>query len=152
MFWGSISGKYSQHKGLFWEKDWETINEGSYSGIIIPIVQQILQEYPDLQFQQDNAKGHSAAFTKSVFEAIGIEPIFWPPNSPDLNPIETIWDEMKDYIEKRYPEVHRSYKRLKEAVKEAWEAVTHDRIRELIREMPERCRAVIEAKGLYTKY
>ena len=99
MFWGSISGKYGRHKGLFWEKDWETINEGSYSGIIIPIVQQILQEYPDLQFQQDNAKGHASAFAKSVFEAIGIELIFWPPNSPDLNPIETIWDEMKDYID-----------------------------------------------------
>lgn len=26
MFWGSISGKYGRHKGLFWEKDWETIN------------------------------------------------------------------------------------------------------------------------------
>jgi hypothetical protein len=90
MFWGSISGKYGRHKGLFWEKDWETINEGSYSGIIIPIVQQILQEYPDLQFQQDNTKGHASAFVKSVFEAIKIEPILWPPNSPDLNPIETI--------------------------------------------------------------
>lgn len=152
MFWGSISGKYGRHKGLFWKKDWETINEGSYSRIIILIVQQILQEYPDLQFQQDNASGYSAAFTMSVFEAIGIEPIFWPPNSPDLNPIKTIWNEMKDYIEKKYPEVYRSYKRLKETVKEAWESVTHDRIRELIREMPERCRAVIEAKGLYTKY
>ena len=69
-----------------------------------------------------------------------------------MNPIETIWDKMKDYIEKRYLEVHRSYKRLREVVKEAWEAVIYDRIRELIREMPERCRAVIEAKGLYTKY
>ena len=73
--------------------------------IIIPIVQGVLQEYPELQFQQDNAKGHAAAFTKSVFEAIRIEPIFWPPNSPDLNPIETLWDEMKDYIQAHYPTV-----------------------------------------------
>jgi hypothetical protein len=43
MFWGSISGKYGRYKGLFWEKDWETINEGSYSGIIIPIVDDILR-------------------------------------------------------------------------------------------------------------
>ena len=60
MFWGSISGKYGKHQGLFWEKDWETINKGSYSGIIIPIVQEILQQYPELQFQQDNAKGHAS--------------------------------------------------------------------------------------------
>jgi len=48
MFWGSIPGKYGRHEGLFGEKDWETINEGSYSGIIIPVLQQILQDHPDL--------------------------------------------------------------------------------------------------------
>jgi hypothetical protein len=42
MFWASILGKYGRHKGLFWEKDWETINEGSYLGIIIPIIDNIL--------------------------------------------------------------------------------------------------------------
>jgi transposase len=152
MFWGTISGKYGRHKGLFWEKDWESINEGSYSGIIIPKVQEILQQYPELQFQQDNAKGHASKYTQSVFEAIGITPIFWPANSPDLNPIETIWDDMKDYIEAKYPEVHRSYKRLREVVHEAWESVTTERIRELIREMPERCKAVIEAQGGHIKY
>ncbi|KAK6587373.1 hypothetical protein PZA11_000663 [Diplocarpon coronariae] len=51
MFWGTISGKYGRHKGLFWEKDWETINEGSYSGIIIPLIQELLSKYPELKFQ-----------------------------------------------------------------------------------------------------
>ena len=108
MFWGSISGKYGRHQGLFWEKDWETIKEGSYSGIIVPIVQEILRRYPELSFQQDNAKGHSSKYTKSVLAAIGSTPIFWPANSPDLNPIETIWDQIKDYIQEHYPDVHRS--------------------------------------------
>lgn len=76
MFWGTIAGKYGRHKGVFWEKDWKTINEGSYSGIIIPKVQEILQQYPELQFQQDNAKGHASKYTQSVFEAIGITPIY----------------------------------------------------------------------------
>lgn len=115
-------------------------------------MQEVLQQYPDLQFQQDNAKGHAAAFTKSVFASIGIQPIYWPAFSPDLNPIETLWDDMKDYIQKHYPDVHRSYKRLRAAVQEAWESITHERIKELIREMPDRCQAVIDAKGMYTKY
>ena len=59
---------------------------------------------------------------------------------------------MKDYIELYYPEVHRSYKKLREVVLEAWESITHERIKELVREMPDRCRAVIKADGLYTKY
>lgn len=29
-------------------------------------------------------------------------PIFWPANSPDLNPIETLWDKIKDYIQEKY--------------------------------------------------
>lgn len=88
----------------------------------------------------------------SVFEAIGIKPTFWPPNSLDLNPIQTIWDETKDYINKKYSEVHRSYKRLREVVIQAWESIILERIRELIREMPERCKAVIDAQGMYIKY
>jgi len=152
MFWGSISGKYGKHKGLFWEKAWETINEGSYTGIIVPLVQEILQEYPELSFQQDNAKGHASSFTMSVFQAIGIKPIFWPANSPDLNPIETLWNWIKDIIQEKHPEVHRSYPRLKNAVREAWEAITHVEIQELIRGMGDRCIEVILVEGSYTKY
>jgi hypothetical protein len=59
---------------------------------------------------------------------------------------------MKDYLEKRYPEVHRSYPRLRRAIQEAWESITHARIQELIQEMGDRCIAVILADGGYTKY
>ncbi len=152
MFWGSISGKYGRHRGLFWEKDWETINEGSYAGIVIPIVDEILQEHPELLFQQDNAKGHASAFAKSVLDAAEIRYMRWPANSPDLNPIETLWDDMKDYIQAHYPKVHSSYKRLRAAVQEAWESISHKRIKELVRSMRDRCFAVIQAKGWYTKY
>ncbi|VDB93988.1 Bgt-50077 [Blumeria graminis f. sp. tritici] len=30
-------------------------------------------------------------------------PIFWPSNSPDLNPTDAVWDRMKDYIQRHYP-------------------------------------------------
>ena len=59
---------------------------------------------------------------------------------------------MKDYIKTNYPEVHKSYKRLREVVQEAWESITIDRFRELIRQIPKRCKAVIKAQGGYTKY
>jgi hypothetical protein len=72
---GEYKWEYGRHRGLFWEKDWESINEGSYSGIIIPIVDEILGQYPDLSFQQDNAPGHASAFTKSVIAAAGFRVI-----------------------------------------------------------------------------
>jgi transposase len=91
-------------------------------------------------------------FTKSVLEAIGIKVMTWPINSPNLNPIEALWDDIKDYIQAHYPDVHSSYKRLREAVKEAWESISHERVKELVRSMRERCFAVIRARGWYTKY
>lgn len=115
-------------------------------------MQEILKEYPELLFQQDNASGHSSKYTKSVFRAIRITPILQPVNSPDLGPIETIWDRMKDYIQAENPKVHGSYPRLRKAVLEAWEAITHAEIQELIRGMGDKCIEVILADGGYMKY
>jgi transposase len=52
--------------------------------------------HPTLLLIQDGAPGHSAAETKEDLHERGIYPIFWPPYSPDLNPIETVWNLMKD--------------------------------------------------------
>jgi ribosomal protein S10 len=58
-----------------------------------------------------------------------------------------IWDNIKDYIQEHYPKVHSSYKKLREAVQEAWESITHERIIELIHSMKDRYQAVINAEG-----
>ena len=101
---------------------------------------------------QDNASGHAAKATIEEMERLGIRPIFWPANSPDWNPIGTVWDWIKDYIQEKYPDIHRSYPRLREAVIEAWNSITDEQIKELIGTMPERCQAVIDAQGGHTKY
>ena len=58
---------------------------------------------------------------------------------------------MKDYIQKKYPQVHRSYKKLREAIQEAWDLITLETIRDLIRTIEERYINVIVADGGYTK-
>lgn len=99
---------------------------------------------------QDNAPGHVAKATLAEMERWGLRPILWPANSPDLNPIETLWDWIKDYVQEKYPETHRSCPRLREAVIEAWDSITDEQIKELIGTMHERYQAVIDAG--YTKY
>jgi len=54
-------------------------------------------------------------------------------------------------IQDNFPE-NMSYDRLRDAVKEAWDNIRRHEIRELIGTMPERCQAVIDANGLFTKY
>ena len=101
---------------------------------------------------QDNAKPHSAKATLEYMNQRGLIPIFWPSNSPDLNPIETLWDMMKDYIQEKHPDIHTKYAQLRTTVWEAWSSISEEDIRDLIRTMPARCQAVIEAEGWHTKY
>ena len=45
-----------------------------------------------------------------------------------------------------------SYDRLRGAVKEAWDAITPQELDDLVNEMRERCQAVIDAEGKYTRF
>jgi transposase len=151
MFWGSISGLYGKGPCLFWEKDWGKITSASYCEHVVPILYTYLDRNR-LSLMQDNAPGHSARATLDDLRARGIAPIVWPALSPDLNPIETLWDKIKDYVEAKYPEIHRSYSRLREAVCEAWNTIPEEEVKDLIRSMHDRCQTVIDADGWHTKY
>ena len=102
---------------------------------------------------QDGAPGHASQNTIHELAERGIYPISWPAFSPDLNPIEMVWNWMKDWIQERYPEDHQlSYDALREVVRAAWEAVPESFLSGLIESMQARCQAVIEAEGGHTKY
>ena len=69
-----------------------------------------------------------------------------PPNLPDLNPIETIWADIKDTIAKDYSEVS-SVQEMKRIVQWLWESYLDDKWDMLIKSMPEKMKSVITAKG-----
>ena len=83
---------------LFWEKEWGSITAKRYSERIVPLIHGTVSMRPDLVVMQDNATSHSAARTKRGLSERKIVPLEWPPFSPDLNPIEHVWNMMKNYI------------------------------------------------------
>jgi len=102
---------------------------------------------------QNNASSHGSKATRSVLQDLGIPASFWPAFLPDLNPIESLWDLLKNWIAYNYVmEDLKDYKVLRKALIEAWNAITKEQLDHLINSMHERCQAVIAAEGKETKY
>jgi len=73
----------------------------------------------------------------------------WPGNSPDLNPIENLWSQMK-HLQRR--ERATSTAGLHRIARKVWRQVTPQYLKSLYESMPRRMTAVIEARGGHTKY
>ena len=74
---------------LFIKKDMEKIDKEN--NLNTPLI-----------FQQDNAACHTSYDSKSTIEILfGNNTIDWPPNSPDLSPIENVWGILKEKLSKR---------------------------------------------------
>ena len=151
MFWACFSGGLGKGPHLFWEKDWGTIGSESYCARILPLLHGWQRLHPELQVMHDGAPGHAAAMTRDEIYHREMEMIHWPAFSPDLNPIEIIWKWMKEYIQQHFPD-KLNYDQLRAAVLEAWESIDPSRLDRLIEKMGDRCQAVMDAKGGYTRY
>lgn len=57
------------------------------------------QNSQDWTFMQDNAPCHKSKTTMRWFQEKGLKVMDWPPNSPDLNPIENMWGVLKQKLQ-----------------------------------------------------
>ncbi|GFV35266.1 transposable element Tcb2 transposase [Trichonephila clavipes] len=100
---------------------------------------------PGAIFQQDNARPHTARVAQ-YFQR-HFQTLLWPTHSPDLFPVEHVWDQLK----RQMPSCH-SVHDLELAVQDLWAYLPQDNIRCLINSMPDRVAACIEAGGGPTRY
>ena len=97
-------------------------------------------------FQQDNDPKHACGKVKRYLTNKGLEVLDWISQSPDINPIENGWRQLKQRIAKRQRKA-KNLDEVFEMAKAEWNSITLESFRTLIESMPSRCQAVSMPKG-----
>ena len=147
MVWGAIT--YTTRSDLVVVQGNLTANR-YMNQVLQPHLLPIIDRQREL-FQQDNAPAHTARVTVAYLHNANINVLPWPSISPDLNPIEHLWDELDRRVRQRQ-NTPQTLPQLANALQEKWRRIPQDRIRRLIQSVPRRCRAVIAARGGHTRY
>ena len=100
-------------------------------------------------FQQDNARCHTARVSVDYLQQQNIDWLPWPARSPDLSPIEHLWDALDRRVRQRQPQTLGD---LRNFLVEEWNRTPQQQIGTLINSMRRRCLAVRDANGGYTNY
>ena len=93
----------------------------------------------------------ASSSTKKWLATHGITVFPHPASSPDVNPIEPAWHDLKDII-CALPHPPSTIAQLREAALAAWEEIPVEKVTKYIRTMPERVQAIIDAKGGHTPF
>ncbi|CAD6198345.1 unnamed protein product [Caenorhabditis auriculariae] len=100
-------------------------------------------------YQQDNDPKHTSLFVKDWFKSRRVNVMGWPSQSPDLNPIEHLWEELeRRCANKRAKNCNEKFAQLLSE----WNQIPMSTIDTLLNSMQRRCQAVIDARGFATKY
>ncbi|GFU14608.1 transposable element Tcb1 transposase [Trichonephila clavipes] len=102
-------------------------------------------------FQDANARPHRARLVENMLEAETIQRMEWPVCSPDLNPIEHVWDMLGRRIAAR-PRPPATVRDLEIALLEEWNSIPQSLIDNLIASMANRCAAVLAVRRDHTPY
>jgi hypothetical protein len=98
----------------------------------------------DWRLQQDNDPKHTSRVAKQFLTENGVDVVDWPSNSPDLNPIENIWQVIKNKVEKRMPW---DANELTQFLTEEWEAIPQETVNNMVMSMEKRCDLVLQHNG-----
>lgn len=150
MVWGGIS--------LQGRTDLHVIQRGTLNGMRYrdDILHPLVRPYAgavgsDFLLMDDNAPPHRARIVTEYLEQECIERMEWPARSPDLNPIEHVWDMLQVALSNQET-APQTLQELGNSLVQQWQRIPQDRLSHLIRSIPRRCQAVLDARGGHTRY
>ncbi|UYV77381.1 hypothetical protein LAZ67_15000800 [Cordylochernes scorpioides] len=139
MVWGAIA--YDSRSPLL--RIQGTMTAQRYvDDVLRPVTLPYLQGVPNALYQQDDARPHTARISQQALQDVQMLP--WPPYSPDLSPIEHVWDIIGRRLH-ALPQP-RSEDELWQMVEREWRAIPQDAIRTLIDSLPRRVAACIAVR------
>uniref|UniRef100_A0A0K8VY49 Transposable element Tcb1 transposase n=1 Tax=Bactrocera latifrons TaxID=174628 RepID=A0A0K8VY49_BACLA len=101
------------------------------------------------EFMQDNDPKHASKLVKQWFKKERVQVMEWPSQSPDLNPIEHLWADLK----KRIGPFKASNKdELWAQIQKSWNSIPKSVCSNLVHSMHRRCEEVMRQGGGSTRY
>ncbi|GFT33789.1 transposable element Tcb2 transposase [Trichonephila clavipes] len=102
-------------------------------------------------FMDDNAPCHGTVAAEQLLESEDIERLDWPARSPDLSPIEHVWDFLgRRLVARTLPPV--TIRELRLALQDEWAAMPQQLIDTLILSMGRRCETCLAVRGDHIPY
>lgn len=156
LIWGGI--RYNHKLPLVWIKTTKTskfTGERYLEEILGPVlsgeIAQMVLEGKEPLVVEDRSRIHFKRTILPSKNLLGIVNLDHPAASPDLNPIEHMWNIMKASLRKRKTKFT-SVGELWKWIQEEWDAIPITTVNKLIDSMEERRLAVIRVKGMSTGY
>ncbi|GFU83834.1 transposable element Tcb1 transposase [Trichonephila clavipes] len=110
-----------------------------------------LQGLPGAVFQQDNARPRVAKTVRSYLDSQQVQLLPWPAFSPDMSPIEHVWDIVGGRLARDLRPVV-SINEFWLRIQTIWNTLPQADIQNLFNSMPRRVAALIAVRGGHTKY
>lgn len=101
--------------------------------------------------QDDNARPHRARVVNNFLQQQEVIRMDWPARSPDLNPIEHLWDVLGRRLRENHPPAA-DLNQLFMFLEQEWQAIPQMTPRTLVQSMRLRCLECIEANGGHTRF
>jgi len=119
--------------------------------MLLPFWTEMESERGNVCFQHDGAPSHTAKTTKKWLADHNIPVFPHPPSSPDLNPIEPVWNVLKTKI-RALPHSPTTAQGLIKAVQDVWAKLDVRDVDRFIDRMGEIVDAVLDARGGHTRF